>query len=214
MLDAIRKLIKKPDTTAAALRSAHAEIDLPALMRAVTDIEQERSRALVEATDDQITAIEARLAQAKRDLDRGHAASKEIQRRITEAERAEALTAFRAERRKVNREAEQAAQALRERYPALARELVAVLGAARDADLRVREWNQARNGADPDGVTDDELRPIEPVEARIFDGHHPDGFNGSYVREVKLPNIDPTFAPAFNDFTTYLRGDSMKVRAA
>jgi chromosome segregation ATPase len=77
---------------AAEMRDALSRIDIPALERDVDDLEAIRRRLLVEAEgDEQLLEIEARLATANRDVERGIAAKAELERRIAEAETAEKI---------------------------------------------------------------------------------------------------------------------------
>lgn len=214
MFDAIRKMLSKPGTTAAALSEAASKIDIAALEMSVATLTEKRARALVEAEDAEIIDIEAKLTKAARDLERGRAAAAEIAKRIVAAQRIERLAAFREERRRIDTAAAMAAKAMRDRYPQAAREIVGLMEAVQAADQRVREWNAARLGDEPEGLTPDEIGMIESVEGRIFEGYHPDGFNGSYFREVRLPLIEPNFAPGYMDLIALHRGLHLKLRAA
>lgn len=214
MLDMIRNLLGKKSTTAQTLTSARNGIDLAVLARTVEELSSERSSALLEASDAEVAKIEERLAKAQRDLDRGHAALEELDRRIAIATQREALAEFRAARSIVEANAASAAAALRDRYPALAREIGGLVLAATAADRALRDWNNTRANNTPEGAGESDAQPVEHVEARLFTNYHPDGLNGSLICGIRLPLIDPDFAPGVADHNHPLRSFPMKLRAA
>ena len=214
MLDMIRSLLGKKSATAETLTSARDGIDLAALAGTVEGLAAERRRALLEAGDTEVAKIEEQLAKAQRDLDRGRAAMEELDDRIAIATRKEALAEFRAARSVVEANAAATAAAIRDHYPALAREIVRLVEAAKAADQAARDWNNTRVNNTPEGAGESDALPVERVEARLFSNYHNDGYNGTLINGIYLPLIDPDFAPGLHDHNAALRGLPMKARAA
>ncbi|WP_262272213.1 hypothetical protein [Microvirga yunnanensis] len=207
MLANILGLLKKSGAGSADLRQALTETPTAEAKAAVERLEAERRRLLLDGSEKDLKAVEETLASARRDLDRANAATEELQRRIAEAEAKEKTDAFNAERKAVEDEAQATADAIRKEYPALAHKLVAMLKRLQAADTAVREFNHRCYASNRD------LR-ISMVQERVFNGYHPDGLNGSLLTQVSLPDIDPEFAPAWNDPQAPFRGRPMTFKAA
>lgn len=164
MLTALKKLAggSRP-ATAAALKSALAEIDLDSLSSAVDHAETARTDALLKADERQLEKAEAALAAARRDLDRGRAAREALTLKIAEAEKAEAAAAIDAERQAVEAEAEAVAAELKRVYARAGNEIVAILDKLDAAEDRVAAFNARL------AESSVELPPVAAVETRVLD---------------------------------------------
>jgi hypothetical protein len=81
--------LRQQDAPAAALRAALAGIDTDAAEAAMRELEEQRVDALLDGSDDDVAAVDERLAVATRAAERAWAARNALERRLAEAERAE-----------------------------------------------------------------------------------------------------------------------------
>jgi hypothetical protein len=204
-LDLIRG--KTAKATSADMRAALAQLSIEDAERAASDLEAERRRILLDGSDRELTAVEEKISAAWRQVERMTAAREELEARIAAIEAKEKADAFNAERKAIEDEAQAAADALRKEYPAIARKLIAMLERTEKADTATREFNRRIFQSAP------HLR-IEMVQQRVFNNFHPDGINGSLLTGVSLPDIDPQFAPAWNDPRASIRGRPMSLKAS
>jgi hypothetical protein len=142
-------IFKKPAKTADQLRAKLAEIErqLPAFRLLVDATEKERAAGLLSLADREVEAIEARLARAKRDLDRATAATEEISRQLADAERREAAERLDDIKREAETIAASTANDVLTIYRELGGKVVQALEAAARIDEKIREANrQLREG--------------------------------------------------------------------
>lgn len=210
MLNAIKNLLVQKKGKSEAFRTALAEIDIPALAATVDELAAQRGKMLLDASDEAIEKVEQQMAKAQRDLDRAIAARREIETRLDHAEKREARERYEAQRVALESTAQAAARALAERYPNAAREIVGLITAAEAADEAVKRWNAQHAYNPPEGVDESSIKTIELVEARLWENFHEMGFNGSLLQGVRLPVVDPVFAPGIHDFEAHMRGTTLK----
>jgi chromosome segregation ATPase len=142
MLQILEKL-RRPGTTAAELKVKLSEVEqaLPAAEKALADAEAARAAGLLTLLDRDLERIEADMARARRDRDRLRAAQEELERRIKDAESAEAKAAIDAERDAIEKKATALAARLRPEYEKHSAALVALLGELAGAEEAVRAVN-------------------------------------------------------------------------
>ncbi len=152
----ILDLLRKPAETSAALREKLAEIEgqIPALRALADAADVERSRGLLTLTDREIEVIEARLARARRDLDRARAAREELDRQVAETARREADAVLGTIVSSADARAEAIARRLHRDYARHAAALVELLNEAIAADRQVIEARDALRsaGRPPDAI--------------------------------------------------------------
>lgn len=142
MLEIFKKLAgtSRP-ATASELREALASIDEAALGAAVQTAEDARTKALLAGDEKPLERAEAALATARRDLDRGRAATETLTSKIAEAEAAEAKAALDAERNELDKIATSTASDLRIIYERASAEIIDVLDRVKDVDRRIERFN-------------------------------------------------------------------------
>ena len=130
----ILALLRTPASGSAALRSKLAEIveAIPAAEAEVARLASERAAKLLDASDRELEAIEKAGADARRTVDRLHAARDELARRLATAEADEAKARLDAARADAERLAIETAEKVRREYVKAAR-VIATLVADLDA---------------------------------------------------------------------------------
>lgn len=138
----LRGLRNEGERSSADLRKDLTQIDLSALEGAVVQHEAQRRALLLTGTDSEIAAATAALSAANLECERAQAAAEELKKRITEAERREAL----AEIDRKAAEAQAARVSVLAAYRDLdgaAREVVRLLTAIHDGQATIRAANSA-----------------------------------------------------------------------
>lgn len=184
MLAIIEKIRSTRPSTVADLRSRLAEIEaeIPTALAALRAADAERSAGLLDLDDRALEAVEGRLAKARRDADRLAAARGEVERRLVEAEAAEAGAELDREREAVEKRAAKLATRIRPEYERHASAIVALLIELAQVEEEVRTLNHKLGAA---GRHADALASIEP---RVVD---PGGNLPELVSIVAMTSLRP-----------------------
>lgn len=161
ILPNILAFLRTPASGSEALRAKLAEIveAIPTAEQEVARLAAERSSRLLDADDKALERIEADHASAVRNLDRLVAAKAEIAKRLAQAEADEAKAALDAERAEAEKIAVETAAKVAKRYPALGRELAALVEEVERAEALVAKVNAALIAA---GRVNELLPEVEP----------------------------------------------------
>jgi chromosome segregation ATPase len=197
-------IFAKKEASAKELSAALADIDLEALTQAVATATDERTKLLIDGSDQEIAEVESRLTSARLELDRATARKGELARRLIKAEQREADAKLEADRAKVEKQADHLAKHLKERYIAAAGPLVRLLTELEAAEKAVYDVNQQLG--ERGWLADGRAKQIAPIERRAFDfGLDADRvasiLSRTSLREYRLPNghLDqsiPSWPPA------------------
>lgn len=141
MIEILRKL-RGGRKTAADLRTALAQIDVPSLSEVLDAAIGKRDELLLDGSDKQVLEAEAEINAARIAFDRGKAVWAELERRIGIAEKEEAETALTAERDRIEREAAAVAAELERRWPGAQAVLVELLDKLHRAEDAVQKVNE------------------------------------------------------------------------
>lgn len=161
--DILRKLKGRKAPTSKEFEAAIAAIDLDAAGERVSAAETARRAALLDGADDAALArLEGDIATARRDQERAEVALDGLRARLAEALEQEACAALDAARAEAEREAKAVAQALRQRWPELQREMVEMLARLQETEEMVR----ATNARLAEAGRDDLVRGVEFTRAR------------------------------------------------
>lgn len=184
---AIFDKIRRPATDAADLRQRLTEVaeTLPQLEAEVRRHQQRRAEGLLSLSDREVEKIEAELALALRNRDRANAAIEELERRVADAEAAEAGAELDREREAVEKRAAKLAARIRPEYERHASAIVALLIELAQVEEEVRTLNHKLGAA---GRHSDVLAP---VEARAID---PGGNLPELVSLVAMTSLRPVGA--------------------
>jgi chromosome segregation ATPase len=162
---AIFEKIRRPATDAADLRQRLAEVSetLPQLEAEVRRHQQRRAEGLLALSDRDVERIEAELALALRNRDRANAAMEELERRVADAEAAEAGAMLDAERAAVEAKAAAVAARLRKEYGDAGAVIVRLMDDLSEAEEAVRTLNRklADAGRHSDAVPAVETRTLD-----------------------------------------------------
>jgi hypothetical protein len=90
MMKNILDLLRKPKNSSAELRDALSQLSVAEAEKLVETLEADRRKYLLDGSEKELEAIEAKLASANRDVERTYVAIEELKRRIAEAGTAEA----------------------------------------------------------------------------------------------------------------------------
>jgi hypothetical protein len=160
-LDKLKGVLGTSNPSSAEVRAALKDIDIAALEASVQAAERARAGLLLDGTEVQLDKADELLKQAVRERDRAIAAQTELTKRLAAAEAAEAADALDADRDAVVREGKAVEAALRDRWPTLQAEMVAMLEKLQDIEIVVAQMNERLAAA---GRTD----RIAPVETRVW----------------------------------------------
>ena len=143
MLEILKKLAgaSRP-ATATELKEALSAIDEAALNATLEAATASRDEALLSGDEKRLERAEATLAMARRDLDRGRAATEVLTTRIAETEQREAKEAIETERAEIEKLANSVAAELRRVYPRASREIIDLLERLMEAEERVKKFNE------------------------------------------------------------------------
>lgn len=136
--------LRRPNAPSADLAAAlhDARGVLAAAEAAMAEADRAYSAGLLEHDAEQLQAIKVAREAATIDRDRAAVLVASLQDRLVQAEAAEAAAAFEARRAAVDAEAERVAAKIRNTYPKLAGELVALLKDISKADRAINAMNQ------------------------------------------------------------------------
>lgn len=141
-MQTIIKQLRGQPNSVDQLRQALDGIDIDGLEKTAEQLEADRRRVLLDGTDKDVEAIEAKIASANRDIERAYAAKVELTKRLEEA----AATATETERADAYRiakaKADAAAKMLRKEYPELGRRFADLLRLVAEADMAVHAANE------------------------------------------------------------------------
>jgi hypothetical protein len=158
---------RKPSTDA-DLRAALASLSIEQAQRRLEELEERRAALLIDGSDADIRAAERDIESACLLVQRTVAAQKELEKRVSAAEAAEAHAELSARRDAAEAEAQACAKAVAKDYPRLARELVQLLERLQAAENGVAEFR----AVDPDDVfvapNKYQGKPIELRRMRCF----------------------------------------------
>lgn len=171
MINDVLGFLRKPATGSEALRAKLAEIveAIPQAEAEAARLAAERAGKLLSADDREIERIEKAGADARRSLDRLHAARDELARRLAIAEADEARAALDAERAEAEKIAVAIAGKVKDRYPKIGRELASLILELEAAEAAVARVNVKLADADR---ADECLPEVEsralPEPAEVF----------------------------------------------
>lgn len=208
MLEILKKLAgtSRP-ATSSELREALASIDEAALSAAVQTAQEECTKALLAGEEKRLERAEAALATARRDLDRGRAATETLTTKIAETEAAEAKAALDAERAELDKLATSTASDLRLIYERASAEIIAVLDRVEDVEAKIKGFNDRiyRRALDR-GSSRIEEPHMKDVESRAFPIHH------GILSALRLTSLRPLGrAPGYGDGREVFRVSGEKV---
>lgn len=213
MLEIFKKLAgtSRP-ATASELREALASIDEAALGAAVQTAEDARTKALLAGDENTLERAEATLATARRDLDRGRAATETLTSKIAETEAAEAKAALDAERAELDKLATATAADLRSIYERASAEIVNILDRVQDVEARIKRFNDRiyqreleRGWSRIDEPQIDEPH-VKDVESRAFPTHY------GILSALRLTSLRPLGrSPGYGDGREVFRVSGEKV---
>jgi DNA repair exonuclease SbcCD ATPase subunit len=181
----LKKLFATTAATAAELRQALGEIDVTAAQQAVDALEAERSKLLLTGSDDDLGSVEQRLGAAAVRLERAHAQTRELQRRVDEADAAENRAAIDRERDRAEAEAAACAAELKRSYPKLATQLVGLLRRLHAAEEAVTKVNRALYET---GRLTESLSPVEPRALPVAPNLYAPAY--SVLKHTQLRELD------------------------
>jgi chromosome segregation ATPase len=135
----IIKSMRGQAKTADQLSQALDQIDIEALEAAEEKLEAERRRVLLDGSDKDLEAIEAKIATANRDIERAYAVKAELTKRLDEAAAAATEAELTERYSSAKAKADAAAKMLAKEYPAIGRRFVDLIRAIAEADIAVDE---------------------------------------------------------------------------
>lgn len=187
------KFLKKSGSSSIELETALNEIKIAEFESVVAEAEKQYRVALLDDNESKIDAAELKLGKSKRDLARAAAMIAELQHRISAAREREEQAAFEVRFKNADAAARSAAQSVIDRYPALAREIVALLENVCAADLQVQEFNRFASARSAQRQLSG-CESVPSVHERIFDNFLRSPYCGSLMA-IHLPSLDEEFAP-------------------
>lgn len=195
MLEIFRRLAGASRApTSAELREALAAVDEAALSAAVKMAEAECSSALLAGDEKRLERSEAVLATARRDRDRGRAATETLTAKIAETEAAEAKAALDAERAELDKLATSTASDLRAIYERASAEIIAVLDRVEDVDRRISSFNSRLIRLPYEQKMQENEPYIKDVESRAYRTDH------GILSAIKLTSLRPLgSSPGYGD---------------
>jgi chromosome segregation ATPase len=200
---AIKKLFRTPAASSVELRQALTGLSTEDAERLVNELEAERRRALLDADDAELEALEAKLAKANLELERTRARISELHARITQAEAAERAAELTAERASVESQAQATAVALKAEYPRIVGELVTLLERLKAAEGAVENINVKLEHA---GRGSERLAPVEARTVPMQTGMAQE--SQSIINRTSLRSFKSTrFAKGWNDPAASVFGD-------
>ncbi|CDX39196.1 hypothetical protein MPLA_290070 [Mesorhizobium sp. ORS 3359] len=141
-MQAILKSMRGQPKTVEQLQATLDALDIEGLEAAAENLEVERRRVLLDGTDKDLEAIEAKIASANRDIERAYAAKTELTKRLEAAKAAATESELRARYDAAKAKADAAGQKLQREYPELAKRLVSLIRTLAEADVAVEEANR------------------------------------------------------------------------
>ncbi|CDX22111.1 hypothetical protein MPL3356_390151 [Mesorhizobium plurifarium] len=141
-MQAILKSMRGQPKTVEQLQATLDALDIEGLEAAAENLEVERRRVLLDGTDKDLEAIEAKIASANRDIERAYAAKTELTKRLEAAKAAATESELRARYDAAKAQADAAGKMLRKEYPELAKRLVSLIRTLAEADVAVEEANR------------------------------------------------------------------------
>ena len=167
----ILDFLRRPASGSDALRSKLREVEtaIPGAEAEAARLAAERAAKLLDASDRELEAIEKAGADARRTVDRLHAARDELARRLATAEADEARAKLDAEREAAERLAVETAEKVRRDYVKAARIIAALVD---DLDVAEKAVSAVNDRLAAAGRFDDLLKPVEaraipePAEVR------------------------------------------------
>jgi hypothetical protein len=146
----ILKKLRAGKSSAAEIEDALSRINIDEMERAAEELEAERRRILLDGSDKDLEAIEARITVANRDIERAVAAKEELERRLGDAVAAEQNGERLARYRTAKAKGEQAAARLAKEYPGYAKGIVDLIRIIAEATVEVQLVNESLPaGVDP-----------------------------------------------------------------
>lgn len=142
--------LRKGNLSVAEIEGALSEINIEEMEAASTKLEEDRRRALIEGTDKDVEAIEAKITLADRDIERAVAAKAELERRLEQATAAESegerLSRYKAAKMK----SKQAADRVVKEYATHAQAIADLIRVLAEATVAVQAANaDLPTGAEP-----------------------------------------------------------------
>lgn len=201
LISTFRKMIDADEAqiTSASLRTAIERTEAMATETAakLVELDDRRAKALLSASDGEISKIESALVVARLDLERAEAALSVLRERLEVVQQAEADAARAAERSAIEERAAAAAKRLAERYQPLVEELRDLLRETAEADLAAENFERRHTDEVPIPRVEARARrqPEERRlvgERRIWAWRTADGrlFTETGVRQVRPEKID------------------------
>jgi chromosome segregation ATPase len=120
-IQTIVKSLRGQANTAEQLRQTLDQIDIEGLEAAAEKLEAERRGVLLDGSDKDVEAVEAKIATANRDIERAYAAKAELTKRLDEAAAAATEAELLDRYNTAKAKADAAAKLLRKEYPELGR---------------------------------------------------------------------------------------------
>lgn len=147
--DVLKKL-RTGKSSVAEITAALAEIDVDALEAASEALEAERRRVLLDGSDKDLEAIEAKITAADREVERAVAAKAELERRLEQATAAQSEGERIARYKAAKAKSKQAADRVVKEYAAHAKGLADLIRALAEATVAVQAANaDLPAGAEP-----------------------------------------------------------------
>ena len=195
MLEIFRRLAGASRApTSAELREALTSIDEAALGAALQAAEAECTKALLSGDEKTLERAEATLATARRDLDRGRAATETLTAKIAETEAAEAKAALDAERTELDKLATATASDLRVIYERASAEIIDVLDRVEDVDRRIASFNSRLIRLPYEQKMQENEPCIKDVESRAYRTDY------GILSAIKLTSLRPLGrSPGYGD---------------
>ena len=168
--------------TADQLRQTLDTLDIEGLEAAAEKLEADRRRVLLEGTDKDLEAIEARITSANRDIERRFALRDELQSRLAKIDEADEIAGRKRRYDEATKLSGEARKALA-RYPSLARQIIDMLAVVAEAEAAIA----AANDDLPEGAS-----PITAAEASVRG-------TGDDIPPLASTILLPSFDPAKPD---------------
>ncbi|TPJ34259.1 hypothetical protein [Mesorhizobium sp. B2-6-5] len=138
----IKSLRGGQPNTADQLRQALDAIDIDGLEKSAELLETERRRVLLDGSDKDLEAIEAKISSANRDIERAYAAQAELSKRLDDATAAASEAELEERYRAAKAKADAATKLLSKTYPEIAKQYVTLLKAVTEAEIAVSKANE------------------------------------------------------------------------